>query len=137
MKDVEQFAEDKGLNEHVELIKKGALIAQDPANFENLDALNEEERAALRFEADHKWKHPWRLYFTIIVCSIGAAVQGWDQTGYVRNHVGMIARSDCIQVQWSQLELPSRVWHRRRRKPKQSKSTERLVAGRSRECRAI
>ena len=44
MKNVEQFAEDKGLNEHVELIKKGALIAQDRAKFENLDALNEEER---------------------------------------------------------------------------------------------
>ena len=81
MKDVEQFAADKGLLEDVELIKKGALIAQDPSNYENLDALSEEEKDALRFEADHKWKHPLRLYFTIIVCSIGAAVQGWDQTG--------------------------------------------------------
>lgn len=81
MKDVEQFAEEKGLSEHVELIKRGAQIAQDPGNFENLRDLSEEEKDAIRFEADHKWKHPWRLYFTIIVCSIGAAVQGWDQTG--------------------------------------------------------
>lgn len=82
MKDVDQFVEEKGLSEHVEIIKKGALIAQDPSGFENLDILSEEEKNAVRFEADHKWKHPWRLYFTIIVCSIGAAVQGWDQTGY-------------------------------------------------------
>jgi hypothetical protein len=81
MKDVEQFAEEKGLSEHTEIIKRGALIAQDPAGFESLNVLSEEEKEAIRFEADHKWKHPLRLYFTIVVCSIGAAVQGWDQTG--------------------------------------------------------
>ncbi|KAI7660469.1 MFS transporter [Hortaea werneckii] len=43
--------------------------------------LEEEEKAALRWESEHKWSHPLALYFTIIVCSIGAAVQGWDQTG--------------------------------------------------------
>ena len=82
MKDVELFAEEKGLTEHVDLLKRGALIAQDPGNMENLDLL-EDEKEALRYEADHKWKHPIRLYYTIILCSIGAAVQGWDQTGYV------------------------------------------------------
>ncbi len=85
MKDVAKFAEDKGLNEHVELIKKGALIAQDPSNFESLDVLSEEEKDAIRLQADHKLTHPWRLYFTIIVCSIGAAVQGWDKTGYAHS----------------------------------------------------
>lgn len=29
----------------------------------------------------HKWRQPVALYFTVILCSIGAAVQGWDQTG--------------------------------------------------------
>lgn len=81
MKDVDHFVEDKGLTEHRDIIKRGALIAQDPGSFEGLDVLSEEEKEAIRFEADHKWKHPWKLYFTIIVCSIGAAVQGWDQTG--------------------------------------------------------
>lgn len=120
MKDVEQFAEEKGLNDSVELLKKGALIAQDPGNFENLDVLLEEEKEALRFEADHKWKHPWRLYFTIIVCSVGAAVQGWDQTGYAHSHIEIpfIPRFDFIQVQWSKLKLSSRVWYRRGREPK-------------------
>lgn len=80
MQDVEHFAQEKGLVEHVSVLKKGALVAQDPSSFESLD-LTEEEKESLRFEAAHRWKHPIKLYFTIIVCSIGAAVQGWDQTG--------------------------------------------------------
>jgi hypothetical protein len=36
-----------------------------------------EDKQHLRFEKEHKWKHPLQLYITIIVCSIGAAVQGW------------------------------------------------------------
>ena len=81
MQDVEVFCKEKNLTGYVDLVKKGALIAQDPAGFEQVQSLQEDEREALRFEAAHKWKHPMALYFTIIVCSIGAAVQGWDQTG--------------------------------------------------------
>ncbi|RMY86759.1 hypothetical protein D0864_07001 [Hortaea werneckii] len=81
MHDVEMFAQEKGLEDKTDLIKRGALVAQDPANFENIGLLEEEEKAALRWESEHKWSHPLALYFTIIVCSIGAAVQGWDQTG--------------------------------------------------------
>lgn len=81
MRDVELFCDEKGMTDKVDLLKKGAMIAADPGNFENLDALSEEEKDWLRYEADHRWKHPLRLYITIIVCSIGAAVQGWDQTG--------------------------------------------------------
>ena len=29
----------------------------------------------------HRWRHPRILYFTIILNSIAAAIQGWDQTG--------------------------------------------------------
>ena len=63
------------------MLKKGALVAQNPGNFENVESLEEEEKDALRFEVAKKWKHPMKLYVTVIVCSIGAAVQGWDQTG--------------------------------------------------------
>lgn len=79
--DVQKFANDKDLTDYTELIQRGALVAQDPGRFEELDVLAEDEKDALRFEAAHRWKHPFALYFTIIVCSIGAAVQGWDQTG--------------------------------------------------------
>lgn len=84
MRDVEAFVQEKGLQEHVEIFRKGALVAQSPADFEDIDgaeALDQAEKDALRNEILHKWRLPWRLYLTIITCSIGAAVQGWDQTG--------------------------------------------------------
>ena len=81
MNDVEVFCNEKGLTERIDLIKRGALVAQNPTGYEHIETLSEPEREALRFEAAHRWRHPLALYFTIIVCSIGAAVQGWDQTG--------------------------------------------------------
>ncbi|ETN38176.1 uncharacterized protein HMPREF1541_06207 [Cyphellophora europaea CBS 101466] len=78
--DVEQFVQDAGLSSDIELFKRGALVAQNPGSYETLD-LPEEERDALRFEVTKKWHHPLKLYVTVAVCSIGAAVQGWDQTG--------------------------------------------------------
>lgn len=65
-------------------MRKGALVAQNPTAFEDIqgsEALDEDEISALRNEAEYKWKVPWLLYLTIITCSIGAAVQGWDQEG--------------------------------------------------------
>lgn len=56
------------------------LLTALQGSFERLD-LSEDEKEALRVEVSHKWKHPMKLYVTIVVCSIGAAVQGWDQTG--------------------------------------------------------
>ncbi|KAK1478476.1 hypothetical protein CCUS01_04821 [Colletotrichum cuscutae] len=61
------------------LLKKGALVAQNPALFESIEELDEAERDALRQEVTHRWKHPWALYYTIILNSIAAAIQGWDQ----------------------------------------------------------
>lgn len=80
-KNVEDFANEAGMAEHIPLIQKGALVAQDPPAFEQIAELDEVERDALRNEVLHKWRQPWSLYFTVILCSIGAAVQGWDQTG--------------------------------------------------------
>ena len=69
------------MTDHTTLIQRGALVAQDPSKFEQIPELEESEREALRNEVLHKWRQPWALYFTVILCSIGAAVQGWDQTG--------------------------------------------------------
>ena len=35
----------------------------------------------LRREVTHKWHLPKHLYFTIALCSLGSAIQGWDNTG--------------------------------------------------------
>ena len=69
------------MQDMIPLLRKGALVAQDPPAFEQISELDEEEREALRNEVLHKWRAPRSLYFTVILCSIGAAVQGWDQTG--------------------------------------------------------
>ncbi|KAJ9635352.1 hypothetical protein H2201_008745 [Coniosporium apollinis] len=81
MLDVEEFAQEKDLMDMLPLLKRGARVAQNPKQFEHLEGLQSDEIDALRFETQHKWTHPMALYFTIIICSIGAAVQGWDQTG--------------------------------------------------------
>ncbi|KAL5528513.1 hypothetical protein ACEPAF_7649 [Sanghuangporus sanghuang] len=81
MADVEQFAREKDMEDILPLLKHGAIAAQNPLDFETQKGLTGEERDVLRYEITHKWKQPRSLYFTIILCSIGAAVQGWDQTG--------------------------------------------------------
>jgi hypothetical protein len=63
------------------LLRKGALVAQSPHQIENIPELDETEREKLRDEVTHRWRHPRTLYFTIIMNSIAAAIQGWDQTG--------------------------------------------------------
>ena len=65
--------------EDLSLLQKGALVAQDPINYEDIQgeyALDDAEVEDLRNEVIYKWRHPKSLYFTIILCSIGAAVQG-------------------------------------------------------------
>jgi hypothetical protein len=55
--------------------KKGALVARDPEHFETVPEMTEEELTVIRNETEHKWRQPFALYFTIILCSVGAAVQ--------------------------------------------------------------
>lgn len=81
LQNVSDFAQEAGLVEHTALLQRGALVAQDPPAFEQISELEEPEREALRNEVLHKWRQPKALYLTVILCSVGAAVQGWDQTG--------------------------------------------------------
>lgn len=73
--DVEEFANEYQVTDILLELKKGALVARDPAEFESVPDLTETEVTALRDEVLHKWRQPKSLYFTIILCSIGAAVQ--------------------------------------------------------------
>jgi Sugar (and other) transporter len=81
MADVEDFATNNNLMDILPLLRKGALVAQSPKEFEAIPELDEEERNELRLEKTQRWRHPKILYFTIILNSIAAAIQGWDQTG--------------------------------------------------------
>jgi hypothetical protein len=69
------------MSEHASLFGRAALVARDPDRFEMLTELEEDERAALIYERDHKWHGPKMLWYSIGLCAVGAATQGWDQTG--------------------------------------------------------
>ncbi|OAA37413.1 sugar transporter [Metarhizium rileyi] len=96
---VDRFYKDKGLAEDVlPLLRKGALVAQNPVGFETIEDLDESDRAALREEVTHRWKHPWALYYTIVLNSIAAAIQGWDQAS---SSCGPVANEgDCAKNSW-------------------------------------
>ncbi|KAF6802092.1 sugar transporter [Colletotrichum musicola] len=81
LEDASQFAIQHDLVDEVEYFKKGALIAKNPNDYNDIPGLTEVDKIVLRNETEHRWKHPRALYFTILMNSISAAVQGWDQTG--------------------------------------------------------
>lgn len=96
--DVETFAREKGLEDILGDLKKGALVAQDPKTFESLEELSESEKELLRREKTHRWSQPFMLYFmtgkhvnraglinqsthtSLVLCAGSAIVQGMDQT---------------------------------------------------------
>jgi len=67
--------------EHAALFGRAALVARDPLGFESLNEIDQEEKTALAYERDHKWHGPTMLWYSISLCAVGAATQGWDQTG--------------------------------------------------------
>ncbi|GAM88199.1 hypothetical protein ANO11243_062300 [Dothideomycetidae sp. 11243] len=81
MADVEQFASDNNLRDILPLLQKGALAAQSPQSTDSIDDLDDAEREIFRNEILYRWKQPKILYFCIVLSSIAAAIQGWDQTG--------------------------------------------------------
>lgn len=67
--------------EHADLFARAALVAREPSQFDGMTELDDGERAALAYERDHKWHGSKMLWYSIGLCAIGAATQGWDQTG--------------------------------------------------------
>lgn len=84
---IDRFMEKTRIDEiYSEHIRKGAYLAQDHDAFDDLREdglqLKPEERAALVMEdpkRGNKWNQPWIMYALIGCCSLGAAVQGWDE----------------------------------------------------------
>lgn len=81
MAEVDAFVEEFGLQADQETFRKGALVAQRQHDFANIPELTSEDKDSLEHEKKHKWHLPKALYLTVIVCALGAATQGWDQTG--------------------------------------------------------
>ncbi|KAH8176562.1 sugar transporter domain-containing protein [Sarocladium implicatum] len=80
-RDVEHLCTSMALSDHLDLFKRAVLVAQQPRDFESISGLSELDKGILREEISRKWHHPKKLWFTIGICSLGAAVHGWDQTG--------------------------------------------------------
>ena len=120
MENVEEFVKDKGLEDKLGLFQKAAILAQNPKDFEQIPGMTEEDKEVIRRETTRmclnmkphnstdiyyfikdRWSQSRELYFTVVVCSLAAAVQcvlrnyrhshldthllisyrGWDQTG--------------------------------------------------------
>ncbi|WWD16919.1 hypothetical protein CI109_101351 [Kwoniella shandongensis] len=79
--DVDKFCQQEGFTEQNHIFRKGALLAQNPAKFEAYEELDEADKNVIRREKSHKWDQPRSLIWTVVLASVGAAVQGWDQTG--------------------------------------------------------
>ncbi|KAJ3960885.1 hypothetical protein N0V92_002439 [Colletotrichum tropicale] len=75
------FCREFGFEEKENVFYRGALAAQNPENYESIDDLTEEDKHVLRREVTHKWHLPKDLYYSIALCSLGSAIQGWDNTG--------------------------------------------------------
>lgn len=69
MRNVERFAAAKGLEDDLDLLKRGALVAQSPSRINEISELSEEEKRVLKYEAGHKWSHPFLSEWPIDVCA--------------------------------------------------------------------
>ncbi len=73
LQDVDDFASKHGLLDVLPLLRKGALVAQDPNSYDEIggpEALDDSEVDALRDEVLHKWKQSPSLYITVIMVSL-------------------------------------------------------------------
>ncbi|KAK4497808.1 hypothetical protein PRZ48_010462 [Zasmidium cellare] len=63
------------------LFQKAVLLPHSPTSIDSSSELTTNETLALQHETTHKWTQPLLLYLTILMSSLGALIQGWDQTG--------------------------------------------------------
>ncbi|KAF2814572.1 putative MFS myo-inositol transporter [Mytilinidion resinicola] len=85
-----EFIKLSGLTDYSSHIRRGCFLAQDRNAFPKEKprhdglTLTPDERARLDLEQStrrvDKFKQPFRLWAVVLLCSLGAAVQGWDET---------------------------------------------------------
>lgn len=94
MENVEEFVKERGLEDKLGLFQKAALLAQNPKDFEQIPGMTEEDKEVIRRETTRmcfnikphnstdiyyyikdRWSQSRELYFTVVVCSLAAAVQ--------------------------------------------------------------
>ena len=65
-----------GDEDDLRAFEMGAVLAQAPDQFEQVEGLTVQELEALRNEFNNRWSQPKLMYLVIVICSICAAVQG-------------------------------------------------------------
>lgn len=111
MADAEAFCASHGLEEYSTLFTHAALVARDPHHFEELDEITPEEKAHLVFERDNRWALSRYLWYSSVICAVGAAC--------VPSFVSLTCSHESVQrpgmgsdwLQRSQSVVPHRVWH--------------------------
>ncbi|XXH02827.1 hypothetical protein Hte_009214 [Hypoxylon texense] len=80
---VRGFCIEHGFEDKEDVFFRGALAAQNPLeeDYMNIPELTDDDKIALKREITHKWHLPRQLYYAIALCSLGSALQGWDNTG--------------------------------------------------------
>ena len=82
--EVTKFIKETTLETFTPFFEKGAFIAQNDRAFEGTRddglSLTDEEKEILQQEATSRWRHPRALWQLVILCAIGAATQGWDES---------------------------------------------------------
>lgn len=80
LQEVEQFCREYDLMDKLETMKKGALVAQAQGNFHDIEELSNEDIEILERGVKNKWNQPWMLYWLTVMCAMGAATQGMDES---------------------------------------------------------
>ncbi|KAF2108423.1 hypothetical protein BDV96DRAFT_587778 [Lophiotrema nucula] len=109
---IDAFIKDSHLDDYAHYIRRGAFLAQSkhafPRGSQRPDGLmlKDFERRYLRLEDSprriDKFKQPWRMYALVGLCSLAAAVQGWDETAvngaqiYYREALGITGKDGWI-----------------------------------------
>jgi len=75
----DEFCQLNGLTDHVEIFKKGAILAGDQQNLDRVPDITEDERRFIEYETTHRWKQPFLMYYIAILSSMAAIVQGMDE----------------------------------------------------------
>ena len=64
-KDVDDFCSKFNLMDHNEAFRKGALVAQSPHTAQDMNYLDEQDKAILLREHTNKWDQPKTLYYLV------------------------------------------------------------------------
>jgi hypothetical protein len=74
------IAHQMGNEEDMRAFEVGAVLAQAPEKFGQVQGLTNDELEKLRKEFSNRWSQPWLMYVVIVICSISAAVQGMGES---------------------------------------------------------